>query len=141
MKTLIEFITGIYLLFLTIEDVKKRTVPLACIIIFSGSGIFMNYIFKYQSLSSLFLGIGVGAVVIVLGKVTRGGVGLGDGAVLGSIGIVIGGEKGFLLFFISIFMSAIFSLIFLSLKKVKWKQELPFLPYILCTYIILSIWD
>lgn len=128
-----------YLAFETYEDLKKKTVSVSSIIVFSAAGTIVNLFGKNISLLNMFLGLAVGAGVMIIGKIMNDGIGIGDGAILSSVGIIIGGKQCLLLFFVAIMAAAFISLVLLLLKKVKLKQQLPFVPYILAGYIFLLV--
>jgi len=124
-----------YLAYQTYKDIREKSVSLKSIIIFSLVGVVINIGLANISLFNMFMGIAVGLGVILIGKLMKDGIGIGDGAVLSSIGILIGGKMCLLIFIMAITISAAVVIVLLVLKKVKLKQELPFVPYILCAYI------
>jgi len=135
MENFVKVFVLSYLAYQTYKDIREKSVSLISIIIFSLAGVFINICITNISLFSMFLGISVGLGVILLGKLMKDGIGTGDGAVLGSIGILIGGKMSLLVFIIAITISAAVVIVLLTFKKVKMKQELPFVPYILCAYV------
>jgi len=124
-----------YLAYQTYKDIREKSVSLKSIIIFSLVGVVINIGLANISLFNMFMGIAVGLGVILIGKLMKDGIGIGDGAVLSSIGILIGGKMCLLIFIMAITISAAVVIVLLVLKKVKLKQELPFVPYILCAYV------
>ena len=137
MENFVKVFVLSYLAYQTYKDIREKSVSLISIIIFSLAGVFINICITNISLFSMFLGISVGLGVILLGKLMKDGIGTGDGAVLGSIGILIGGKMSLLVFIIAITISAAVVIVLLTFKKVKMKQELPFVPYILCAYVLM----
>lgn len=135
MECLIKVFVVIYLSYQTFEDIRKKSVSLISVFIFSLLGAVMNVCFTNTSPLNMFLGVTVGLGVILIGKLMKDGIGIGDGAVLSSIGILIGGKMCLLVFIIAITISAVIGIILLIFKRVKMKQELPFIPYILCAYV------
>lgn len=128
-----------YLSYQTFEDIRKKSVSLISIFIFSIISAVINVCLTNTSLLNMFLGVLVGLGVILIGRLMKDGIGIGDGAVLSSIGILIGGEICLLVFIIAITISAVIGTVLLILKKVKMKQELPFIPYILCAYVLVLL--
>ena len=135
MESFIKVFVLSYLAYQTYKDIREKSVSLKSIIIFSLVGVVINIGLANISLFNMFLGIAVGLGVILIGKLMKDGIGIGDGAVLSSIGILIGGKMCLLIFIMAITISAAVVIVLLVLKKVKLKQELPFVPYILCAYI------
>ena len=139
MGSIIKVFILSYLAYQTYKDIREKSVSLKSIIIFSLASVVINVCMNNISLISMFLGITVGLCVILIGKLMNDGIGSGDGAVLSSIGILIGGKMCLLVFILAITISAAVVIILLALKKVKMKQELPFIPYILCAYMCILI--
>lgn len=135
MENIIKILIICYLTYQAFEDIRKKTISFISIIIFSFIGIVINICIINNSMLNMFLGIGVGLGVILAGKLMKDGIGIGDGAILSSIGIFVGGKNCLLIFIIAITISAVAGIILLTFKKVKMNQELPFIPYILCAYL------
>jgi len=135
MTSFIKVFVLIYLAYQTNKDIREKSVSLKSIVIFSLAGAVINIIITNISLIDMLLGIAVGFGVILIGKLMRDGIGIGDGAVLSSIGVLIGGKMCLLIFIMAITISAAVVIVLLVFKKVKMKQQLPFVPYILCAYM------
>ena len=137
MESFIKVFVLIYLSYQTYKDIREKQVSLRSIIIFSLTGVVINIFSTNISLFDMFLGSAVGLGVILIGKLMRDGIGTGDGAVLSGIGILMGGKMCLLIFLMAITISAAIAIVLLVFKKVKMKQELPFIPYILCAYMLI----
>ena len=124
-----------YLAYQTYKDIREKSISLKSVIIFSIAGAVINIGITNISLLNMFLGIAVGLCVILIGKLMKGAIGTGDGAVLSSIGILIGGKMCLFVFILAITISAAVVIILLVFRKVNMKQELPFVPYILFAYM------
>jgi len=137
MESFIKVFVLIYLAYQTYKDIREKQVSLRSIIMFSLVGVVINISITNISLFDMILGSAVGFGVILIGKLMKDGIGTGDGAVLSSIGILIGGKICLLIFLIAITISAVIVIFLLVFKKVKMKQELPFIPYILFAYMLI----
>ena len=124
-----------YLAYQTYKDIREKSVSLKSTIVFSLTGVVINIVITNITIINMLLGITVGLGVILIGKLMKDGIGAGDGAVLSSIGVLIGGKMCLLVFLMAITISAAVVIVLLVFRKVKMKQELPFIPYILCAYI------
>ncbi|HDM9239218.1 TPA: prepilin peptidase, partial [Listeria innocua] len=69
----------------------------------------------------------------------RKGIGLGDIKILITLSSFLGFEMGYIIFFLSIVLGAIILLSALVLKKVEKNKQVPFVPYIFISFIIVSI--
>ena len=137
MESFIKVFVLIYLAYQTYKDIREKQVSLRSIIMFSLVGVVINISITNISLFDMILGSAVGFGVILIGKLMKDGIGTGDGAVLSSIGILMGGKICLLIFLIAITISAVIVIFLLVFKKVKMKQELPFIPYILFAYMLI----
>lgn len=126
-----------YLVFQSYEDIKRRSITVISVLIFSLLAIIFNLFTDYIGVKDMIFGICIGIGVTVIGILMNNAIGIGDGFLLSSLGILLGGRKCFLIFMIAISLSAITAMILLILKKVTVKQELPFVPYILGAYMIM----
>lgn len=80
-------------------------------------------------------GAAIGLLLLVVGKVT-GQIGIGDGIVFMITGIGMGFWNNLLLLWGSLLLMATVSLALILLQKIRWKARLPFLPFVLCAYVI-----
>ena len=126
-----------YLAYQTYKDIREKSVSLKSTIVFSLTGVVINIVITNITIINMLLGITVGLGVILIGKLMKDGIGAGDGAVLSSIGVLIGGKMCLLVFLMAITISAAVVIVLLVFRKVKLKQELPFIPYILCAYMLI----
>ncbi len=134
-------IKGIVIAILAVEsfsDIKTGTVSGIRIIIFAVIGIVLNVFIKYQSIASIIGGLIVGAVILLYSVVTRGGIGKGDGLMFICLGIYLGLSVNLRLLFFSLITAAIAGGIYALIKKKGIKSQIPFMPCILGTYLIIT---
>ena len=77
----------------------------------------------------------LGLLLLLLGKLFKGTIGVGDGLVMVLVGFVMGIYGGCVVLFYSLFLAAIFSIVLLCARKIKKKDSIPFVPFILVTYV------
>ena len=136
----IRLIVLCFLIYETYEDIRKKSVAVVGIVAFSIVGVVINCLSLNFSINEMLIGVSVGAGVILLGRLMNNGIGAGDGAILFSIGILLGGELCLLIFLSALTMAALTSVVLLIMGKVSMKQRIPFVPYILCGYLfVISI--
>ena len=63
--------------------------------------------------------------------ISRGGIGVGDVKLFAVIGCFVGSGTILTLTFLSVVVSAAYSIIMLVLKKTGLKEEIPFAPFVL----------
>lgn len=144
--TIVPCITALILAFIT--DIKYMIIPDTSSIVIILSAI-INLIYNYSSenLISSILGFIIGGVTLfvidyIFKLVTKSdGFGYGDMKLLASIGLYLGYKSIIVIMILSIFISAIFSLIYLVSKKIKAikKVYIPFGPFIVISTLIVFI--
>ena len=130
--TIVPCITALILAFIT--DIKYMIIPDTSSIVIILSAI-INLIYNYSSenLISSILGFIIGGVTLfvidyIFKLVTKSdGFGYGDMKLLASIGLYLGYKSIIVIMILSIFISAIFSLIYLVSKKIKAIKNTSFL--------------
>ena len=127
----IEGAVTLLLMVNAVYDWRKREVSLPCLLASGGAGLVMNCIWGYQSLFSLCCGAGIGVFLSAVSFLTGGALGFGDGLLLCTTGLFLGGRKNFQLLFLGALLCAVVLGIGLLLGKTRWKQRFPFVPFLL----------
>lgn len=125
-----KMILFLWLLLCSIQDIMKREISL--IVILTGFALlFTISIIKGKLLFwNRVGGLVLGVVLIILNKATRGQIGIGDGLVLCITGISLGFYINSLLLIYGLLFAAIFSIIYMLVKKASRKSSIPFIPFI-----------
>lgn len=117
------------------QDLKNKSISIQIIvggfILLFIMSIYLNQV----SITSRIAGGAIGMVLIGVNAFTRGQVGIGDGIIIGVIGICFGFTLNVSILLVSLFLSALLSIILLVFKKVDRKQTIPFVPFILIGYL------
>ena len=87
-------------------------------------------------ISSLFGMLLGGGMFLLAHFLSRGGVGMGDVKLFAVTGWYVGTSSIMSLVFLTVMVSAGYSIIMLILKKVKLKEEIPFAPFVLVGTIL-----
>ncbi len=119
----------------TYTDIKEREIYIKVIIGFSlvEAGLF---IFGCLSDGMRFpYGILVGVAIWVGSRLTKGGIGEGDALVLMTTGIALDVDKNIILLLGASMIAAAYGLLLILSGRADRKKEMPFLPFILMTYI------
>lgn len=116
-------------------DLRKRTlsVPmlLGAVSILSILSIYMSDVTMGERL----LGAGVGALLMVISKVTKGAFGMADAWIFVMIGIGYGVADSLVILSYALLMVAMVSIILLMFHKIKRKDSLAFIPFIFLSYM------
>lgn len=128
--------TMLFLVFCTFTDIKKRIIYgwfcVANIIL----GVVMHIAMCDMETKSLLLGVALGAIFMITSALTKEKLGYGDSIVFLATGVIMGGEKSFLIIFWSFFACSLFSVVAILCKKLSLKSSLPFMPFVLVGAII-----
>lgn len=122
----------------TVEDIRKKRISVRYMWIFGAAGIAINLFQKSISVPDMLWGAAVGAVLVALSLLTRGSIGLGDGFLLMTAGVFLGGGRVLELLFISLLYAAFISLVMMVFRKWKRKREIPFVPFLLLGYLTMT---
>lgn len=135
----IEFIVSVilflWLLLCSIQDIKKKKINIYLVLaglLMPLIGIIWNGEFNYlHSLGGMSLGL----ILLCISFITKGQIGVGDGLIVCITGLCLGFSGNAMLLVISLFGSAIISIILLAFKIAGRKKTIPFVPFILFGYM------
>lgn len=134
MKVLSEILMSLWLLFCGWQDFKEKKIS----IVMLAAGSCLSVIFLAAggiSVTSRLLGLGTGLLLLLLSKLLKGQIGLGDGIVICITGLCLGFRDNLGLFVFSLTIAAFMSLVLLLLKKAGKKDTIPFIPFIFLSYL------
>ena len=135
-----EIFTLAGLSFLSIEDIRTKQLSVTGIL-FLGVGLFLCRLWEGTEFLPMALGVVPGLLAMLLAVATKEQIGLGDGLVLVALGF--GNDIGKLLgmLFAAFFLSGIWAVLLLIVKKIGKKQSFPFLPFLLTGYGIMLFFE
>ena len=134
MGIITKAIVVLFLIFETVEDVRKKSISLLWIVITGVLACGFTIVTENVEIKEIIIGIAIGIAIMLLGYFTNC-IGVGDGAVLTVIGILIGGKLSLGVFVVGMTLAATISLVLLMFRRVALKQEIPFVPYMLIAYL------
>lgn len=128
----------IVLLIYAYIDLRKKELSIRVLLI--GASILGIVTILYGDVSLVYslLGCLLGAVFIGISKWTKEALGMADAYVIMMLGVSIGIYEVALVLFYSMFLAAVVSILLLSIKKIKRKGTLPYIPFLLLSY--LGVW-
>lgn len=136
----------VFLLLTAWQDLKSRQIEVWIFGVFgiAAAVMMMNpgNLFEEVSWIQSALGAGFGLGLLILGKVTGGSIGAGDGCFFTVTGMMLGIRSCLLLFAGTVFLCGIYSLCFITYRKLRYsvksgKEMIPFLPFAALTGICL----
>lgn len=119
----------------TAQDIKRKQIRLNVVLGFGILGIFFHMLWRMQSIENLLLGMSLGVALLLVSIATGGKIGAGDGVLLIVTGIYLGLKQNLELFFCGLFLCGIWALGLLVLRKRSRKDCIPFVPFLLASYI------
>lgn len=136
MKTVV---ITIFLILSTLLDLRKKEVNISLCVGVALLGLIYEIFISKAELLSVILGIIPGIFLILTSMATNEEIGKGDAAILCTIGIYLGLKKSILVLIYALFMTVIIGGILLIIRKKNKKYKIPFVPFILFSYIALCI--
>lgn len=135
-----HFIINLYLLFGAYEDKKTKKIKNWYLWLGAMLGIVLKIrdftlenLVLYEWILSLFPGI----IFLLLARKENEKVGEGDGWILIVLGSCLSGKQFLSLFYLSILLSAMYSFLLLLIKKANRKTQIPYLPFLWLSDLIL----
>lgn len=138
-EIIIKIVIMLILLTCGIQDLLKKKIFLWSI--FTGAVLtaicvpFCNNISILDRLGGIIIGI----TVIIISIATKGKIGLGDGLLLCITGMGLGFWGNLELFATALFFAAVLSIFLLILRLADRKKSIPFVPFLLAGFIILTV--
>jgi prepilin signal peptidase PulO-like enzyme (type II secretory pathway) len=133
--------TGILLMlsFAAAEDLKRRSIPVLPVIAASLLLLCLRYGYFHQSfeLQAFLAGLIPGAAFFMISAVSRGAAGSGDALILLLIGMLTGFWETGAICFLALVLTGFSGLALMAAGKAGRKSQLPFIPFILISYVLL----
>jgi len=136
MKTIV---ITIFLILSTLIDLRKKEVNISLCISVALVGLIYEIFISKTDILSIILGILPGIFLMLTSIVTNEEIGKGDATILSTIGIFLGLKKTILVLIYALFSTIIIGGILLLIRKKNKKYKIPFVPFILFSYIALCI--
>lgn len=127
---LFKVILFVWLLLCSLQDIRRQEISLMLIAGGFALLLIVSLVQGELSIWERITGASLGLVIILLYKATRGQIGLGDGLILSITGISLGFYINVVLVIYSLLFSAIFSILYILIKKASKKTTIPFVPFV-----------
>lgn len=133
----------IYLFLMSIYDIRKKEIQIeisVVTIVVLAAGQICRIACGEQIWYLAFTGVIEGGLLIGLSKITKGQVGIGDGIVFITSGVMFGFFENGILLFLSLVFAAVAGGFLLLLRRVGRKDTIPFVPFIFVGYGVMCLW-
>ena len=121
------------------SDLKERKIYLWWCIANALAGSCANFIFRDHSFGDLAFGTIIGCSFILIGILTKEKIGIGDGVIILTIGLIAGGFVSFSVTVWAFVICTLCSMGFMLFLKKSWHSSIPFTPYVLIGSVI-TLW-
>ena len=118
----------------SVMDIRSRRLPIWMLALGGGLSV-ASVLCQESGYVEILRGAMPGLMLLVIAFATKKA-GYGDGIVLAFLGMVLGREKGLLLFGLGLFLAAFCSLVLLALRKAGRTTGIPFLPFLTVAWIV-----
>lgn len=146
-KILRYSILAISLFYLASLDIKSRIVPNRILLILTAVRIlcFLPEAVLYPGylggfISASLLGAAAAMLILLAGNfICKQGMGFGDIKLFGVIGFYVGPQTILGVLFFSLIFAAVYSIVFMLMKKIGAKDEIPFVPFVAIGFAVASL--
>ncbi len=132
-----EIWTALILLGGSVMDIRKKSVPVAYLIIAAAGSLVMTFLY-FGEAGEILLGLIPGVVLLIAGKLSDC-VGMADGVMLLVLGAMYGLRDGGELMMYSMLLAAVASVLLIALRHAGKKDTLPFIPFLLAGFILFRL--
>lgn len=127
----------------SITDIKSRNISIKICVLFGVLSVGIRIISELMSggidlikTAGILCGTLPGLIIALISIITKGGIGRGDAVVFIVIGLLMGIRKSVGLFVMALLCVEIICVPLLCIKRVGMKNKVPFMPFVLLSYIV-----
>ncbi|MDD2978891.1 MAG: A24 family peptidase [Hespellia sp.] len=135
MWTMSQVLCGIFLVSLSILDIRYRQVPL-WFLLTGGVFVVLSALVESPENTGLMIAGGVvGGIFLFISKITREAFGYGDSILIVILGAFLGMWNMFYLLILAFSLSGIFAICGMMLRKFARRTAFPFIPFLTLAYL------
>ncbi|MBC2038058.1 prepilin peptidase [Listeria marthii] len=128
-----------FLAFFFVTDIFYLYVPNSILLLFVCILFLLFILFNQPWMDLIYSGVMSSLFYLLFFSIFRKGIGLGDIKILIILSTFLGFKVGYYIFFLAVILGTIILFTALLLKKVKKNKQVPFVPYIYASFLIVSI--
>lgn len=128
-----------FLAFFFVTDILYLHVPNAILLLFVCILFLLFILFNQTWPDLIYSGVISSLFYLLFFSIFRKGIGLGDIKILIILSTFLGFEMGYYIFFLAIILGTSLLLTAVLLKKLKKNKQVPFVPYIYASFLLVSI--
>ena len=126
-----------FLAIAALTDCKSKKISIVFVACGFAVGLTMQILIGELKFYELLGGCALGAIMLLISKLTNQAIGYGDGLMLIATGAFLGIFENVMLLLIALLIAAVISIVLLVIKKKKKNFMLPFLPFLLSSYVLM----
>lgn len=127
----------LFLIFFSYEDIRYRRISKAGILLFFAGGAGFAAAVPAAVILEHVFGIMIGILFIVISYASRGQIGMGDGIVIGILGLLLGWKQTLAITFAALILCFCITGLLLLARRITRSCKMPFIPYLLGAYGLL----
>lgn len=140
-RKMLNVLAGALMGWMSIEDIREKKVsvwPSVCLVVL---GILAAAVENKEEpwihgLGAFLSAAGLGTVLWLAGRISRGSIGTGDAWALGGLGGYLGWQRALTVFFFGLLLCAAAGGLYVRISGKSIKTEMPFLPFLTAAYIV-----
>ena len=132
------FMAGM-LFYLSVEDVRKKTIPVIPMMIFGVAGVAFHLYYGRLNIIAVTSGLIPGVIAYIISVLTAEKIGRGDALLLMVTGIYMGFWGNVFMLWFALIFAAIGGLIAMAFFKKPKGYELPFVPFLLISFALITV--
>ncbi len=133
-----NILLALFLTICSVTDILKKQIYMKVIIPFFSLGLALFFIKSDLSVIEELTGILLGVLLLILARLSSERIGYGDALMVMVSGAYLGIFLNIKLLMWALFISALFSLLLLILKKAGRYTQIPFAPFLLISYFLMT---
>lgn len=123
----------------SIEDIRQKKITVM-ITLFSGIiGILLHLFFQNQSIYEMLTGVLTGTFILLLSRLTKGRIGMGDGIIFMLTGLYLGLMDNLILMCISFSLAGLWGIFLIFIKNNSKNEKIPFVPFLFIGYCLMMM--
>ena len=134
MQKIIYILLGIMLFYCGTKDFICRQISIVLVAGISGLILIIYPFGFYLSVINMVGGLFIGIILIIISKLTRGQIGLGEGIIFCATGLGLGFWPNLCLLLYSLTLAAVFSGFMFLVRKKGRMYTIPFVPFVCVGY-------
>lgn len=134
-----QYMCAGYVMILSMLDYRRRKLPIWILSLGGIAAFGYQMLYRILPWGVIVFGVAVGAVFLIISKMTKEAFGYGDSILITILGIFLGGWDLLILLAVSFFLSSLVAMGVLVRHHFQRTTAFPFVPFLGCGYVILLL--